>query len=350
MTTLENLYRRLLAWYPADHRAAHEEEMLDVLLSAAKPGQKQPSVIDTLDLLYGAVRIRLRRAVGGTSGSVWPEALSIAGFLAMLMLVADGVRFAVNSPQIVTHFLPVQREGGEPFFDRLSFYFGTAPYWLAWVVIAVLAWCGARRAAARAACAVTAVQFALVIYGVGFPEIGIGWIGASLGGVPLPLALVASASLVASPGPGHGARSLGRRGVAGAVVSAAVLIAVTSTPLFTLINQEHLGEVWYSELSGGSFLRWDRTQLAGVLLTALFLAGLLARTPQGRRAAALFMLGGAPLIVQVGRFSMGTPAEYPELSYLLVQSLIGFALVMLVVRFIEHSLKTQARGRDKTPA
>ena len=36
---LERQYRRLLAAYPAEHRREHGEEMIGVLLAAARPGQ-----------------------------------------------------------------------------------------------------------------------------------------------------------------------------------------------------------------------------------------------------------------------------------------------------------------------
>ena len=38
MSELERRYRRLLVWYPAEYRRDHEEEMLGVLLAAARGG------------------------------------------------------------------------------------------------------------------------------------------------------------------------------------------------------------------------------------------------------------------------------------------------------------------------
>ncbi|MGW5162218.1 hypothetical protein ACWEPN_42680, partial [Nonomuraea wenchangensis] len=46
MSSLETRYRRLLAAYPRDHRARHEEEMLGVLLAGARPGQTRPRPAD----------------------------------------------------------------------------------------------------------------------------------------------------------------------------------------------------------------------------------------------------------------------------------------------------------------
>jgi len=57
---LEHRYRRLLAWYPAGHRRDHEEEMLGVLLAAARGGQRRPALADAVNLIWGALRIRVR--------------------------------------------------------------------------------------------------------------------------------------------------------------------------------------------------------------------------------------------------------------------------------------------------
>ena len=56
---LERGYRRWLRWYPQEFRREHETEMLGVLLSGARAGQRQPTLLECLDLLCGAWRIRL---------------------------------------------------------------------------------------------------------------------------------------------------------------------------------------------------------------------------------------------------------------------------------------------------
>ncbi|WP_433476031.1 hypothetical protein ACQPZP_02720 [Spirillospora sp. CA-142024] len=351
MSALEARYRRLLAWYPAEHRAGHETEMLDVLLSAARPDQTRPSLADAADLLYGAVRIRLRRAAGGATGSAWPGALAMAGFLAMLMLVADGVRFAVNVPQMSLIVADRVNEGaGLP--GRLAVNFGTAPYWLAWAGIAALAWNGARRPAATAACAVTAAQVVLVIWGTTFQEDPYAFVAASLAGVPLPLALLATASLVASPGPRHGARLLGRVRIAGVTAMAAALILLTTQPLFTFVYQGDLGLVSMRDPNGlvNFAQRWGYVQLAAVLATAVLITATLSRSSQGRRVCALLATAGAPLVVRVGLFHIGASDEFPNLASLLVKSLIGFTLVMLCVRLVEVVARGRGQAREQTPA
>jgi hypothetical protein len=57
---LERSYRRWLRWYPASFRREYEAEILGVLLASARKGQRRPELMDCLDLLRGAVRLRLR--------------------------------------------------------------------------------------------------------------------------------------------------------------------------------------------------------------------------------------------------------------------------------------------------
>jgi hypothetical protein len=80
---LEARYRGLLRWYPAGHRALHEEEMLGVLMAGARPSQNRPGLTQSADLLIGAARIRLRpgRALSDTQG--WRDALAVYSVAAL---------------------------------------------------------------------------------------------------------------------------------------------------------------------------------------------------------------------------------------------------------------------------
>ncbi|MER5998400.1 hypothetical protein ABT120_07500 [Nonomuraea angiospora] len=87
MSPLEARYRRLLACYPRDHRERHEEEMIGVLLAGARPGQLRPHPADAADLLWGALRVHVRRAFGPASGPVWREGLAVAVALWPLLML-----------------------------------------------------------------------------------------------------------------------------------------------------------------------------------------------------------------------------------------------------------------------
>lgn len=57
---LERSYRRWLRWYPRAFRREHEEEVLAVLLAGARDGQRRPELVECLDLVRGAMSLRLR--------------------------------------------------------------------------------------------------------------------------------------------------------------------------------------------------------------------------------------------------------------------------------------------------
>jgi hypothetical protein len=88
---LEARYRRLLQWYPADHRAAHRDEMLGVLMAAAEPGRDRPRLRESADLLTGAVRIRLRPGSALSDGNGWRDALAVYSLAGPVLLLASGI-------------------------------------------------------------------------------------------------------------------------------------------------------------------------------------------------------------------------------------------------------------------
>ncbi|NRQ33419.1 hypothetical protein HII36_16415 [Nonomuraea sp. NN258] len=88
MSELERRYRSLLRWYPREHRERHEEEMLGVLMAAARPGRRRPEPRDVLDLVRGAAAIRARRAFGPASVALWRDALRVVAAVGPLMLLA----------------------------------------------------------------------------------------------------------------------------------------------------------------------------------------------------------------------------------------------------------------------
>jgi hypothetical protein len=89
MTGLEARYRRLLGWFPADHRALHAEEMIGVLMAAAPPGRDRPGLADSADLLMGAARIRLRPGAALSDRDGWRDALAIFSIAAPVLVLAS---------------------------------------------------------------------------------------------------------------------------------------------------------------------------------------------------------------------------------------------------------------------
>jgi len=90
MTTdagLERGYRRLLRWYPPSYRGRHEEEILGVLMSAAEPGRRRPGARESVDLLWSALKIRIRMTLRGADSQPWQAALALVGVLLPLLML-----------------------------------------------------------------------------------------------------------------------------------------------------------------------------------------------------------------------------------------------------------------------
>jgi hypothetical protein len=200
---LERRYRRILRLYPAAHRVAHEDEMLGVLLDAAKPGQRRPGIHDTWDLLRGALAIRLRR-LPHTIRTDWSDALAIVSLFG-IVLVALGIGALAGGFLV----LNVIEHGGR----WNSAYLPLAAVAAAWPAVLLLAIARRRRIA-----------------------IVLAWIIALLGSVGLAgegvmfewagLSVVAAAAITWSPGPARGVELLGRRRVLAYVAGVVALGAV----------------------------------------------------------------------------------------------------------------------------
>lgn len=350
MSTLEDRYRRLLGCYPVAHREAHGQEMLDVLLSAARPGQTRPSLADTADLLVGAVRIRFRRALSGAGTSLWPDALAITGFLAMLLLMVETARFILDVPTLIDVAAHLEHRGFGPY--GLLYHFGTGPYWLAWTVIAVLAWRGLRRQATICACTVTAVQIAFAAYGTAFQDYAYAYLGRDFAGTSLPLALLATAGLVLSPGPRHGARLLGRARLTGAVTMAAVLAVLHSYTTLVLFvgHRADMDSSQGVDAVAAVIRTWNDLQVASVLAAAVLAGAALARDRTSRRAFVLFALIGAPGLVNAAGevFPNSVPAVLMLLPGSLMVGLAGLILAGLCVRLVESPAGARARRRVRS--
>ncbi|WP_188192173.1 hypothetical protein [Nonomuraea sp. SYSU D8015] len=74
-SALERRYRRLLLAYPRPYRAAHGDELLDVLLESADPGRTVPALKEAWGLLVGGVRSRV---IHQARGSAWADGLHLA--------------------------------------------------------------------------------------------------------------------------------------------------------------------------------------------------------------------------------------------------------------------------------
>jgi hypothetical protein len=217
---LERGYRRLLACYPRAFRREHAEEVLAVLLASAPDGQKRPRLAESVDVLWSALKMRLRGPGPASENRPWADALALFSLVAPLFLllvdilnVALPYRFRLG-PRIPFYPLAFGSHpeiGGLPLLSVHIFTITVG----AEVVVAVLVLLGLRWAA-LAALAATAIYWAAA--------------GQSISWVPYPLQLlttgvfiVEAAALIASPGPRRGRQLVNWRLVVVLVLAAAAV-------------------------------------------------------------------------------------------------------------------------------
>ncbi len=251
---LEGRYRRLLALYPAEHRAEHEEEMLGVLMTAAPAGQRRPRLAESAALIGGAVRIWLRPGRGSAFQS-WQDGLAVVSVLLPLLLATY---WAIG--ELDTLFTPSL---APQTFHALA-YSGartTGP----WLIVAVLALFRLRWTA------VVVAAGALIMTTLGTAtELNLNFISppSMLYAVGLGLEITV---LVASPGP--------RRGRAILTWKHYVLAGVVAVTISWVSNW-----LWVAHQG-----------LSDAIIIAVAAAGLAllaASAPYGRRSAALLLIPG----------------------------------------------------------
>ncbi|WP_306210035.1 hypothetical protein [Actinoplanes sp. RD1] len=89
---LELRYRRLMMAYPAAHRREYEDEMLAVLMTGTRPGQRRPSLGDAADLLRAGFAARLGQGLRAVRGEAWRDAAAVAGLLGAMVLAFAPLR------------------------------------------------------------------------------------------------------------------------------------------------------------------------------------------------------------------------------------------------------------------
>jgi hypothetical protein len=300
---LEARYRRLLRWYPPEHRAVHRDEMLGVLMSGAPQDRSRPGLAESADLLLGAVRIRVRpgRALWDRDG--WRDALAVFSVAAPVLAFSS----ALLAWALVDLWLMLSGQQGGLGMGTQYFQGGLQPYsaifynvadahpaigpiiWLALYgqgLVAVLALLGLRRWAALASASylIYAAFFAIdeVHYGAGSFVL--------LGLLQLPFLLIMPimeiVALLASDGPRRG-RSLLRRSHWAVLAAAGLAVATLRVPnLLASITGSTQPAVTSATL-----------QTAGIIVLAALLAASWLSSGAGKRLAALFALLACPTLV-----------------------------------------------------
>ncbi|WP_433250620.1 hypothetical protein ACQPYK_04485 [Streptosporangium sp. CA-135522] len=295
MSDLERHYRRLLRLYPRDHRARHEEEMLGVLMAAAKPGRRHPHPQDVADLISGAAAIRLRRPISPQSLMWWRDAARVAAALGPLVLLIQ------QFPEAVRDIGRYIQRGPEPGVLSTGTVVEQTLGLLVYVVVTVLAWHDYRRIPAGLAWTWTIWLGSDMIIPSSYT-----WSSSQL--LPLGLLLLSYATvavlLTGTAHPRRGVQLVGRRRI---LIWFAVVLGAT-----TVIR------LWPA--TGAAQLLWELVPLG---LTAIA-CGMAARSPLGRRSIVLL----APVFLPVALMGVLFKAMW---SWLAESSSTGVTQAIVVV-------------------
>jgi hypothetical protein len=286
---LERRYRRLLAWFPAEHRHTYGEEMIGVLLASAPDGQGRPAPGDVADLVSSGLRTRLRNWSGVRKiDPKWADALAaftVAAPILMLAYLSYQIRVELHISRFA-RFIQL-RDPNLPSQGQIQL-----GMWLleAAVIAAIVALscCPALiRRQRRTAVAVIAILTVLLgAAATGYvdaiarePDLQVGFTG---------FVLLEIAAVVIVPDPGRGWRVLTTRGLL-------IMIAVAALTLAT---------EWILQSGSANSLTIDRTALelavaaVGVALILIF------GSEAHRRLLVLLAIPGYPILVYVQLYSV----------------------------------------------
>ena len=285
---LERRYLRLLRCYPPTHR----EEMLGVLLAAARPGQRTPGLGQAVNLAACGLVIRVRRIPGWLAADAGQDALAVVSLIApavvfILLALGRGAMDA-TAPRV-------------PLLGQVAFPPSVGVFvvvMIAWLAVMLLGLSGCRRTAAAIASIPLTLAWVAVLTAM-VQQSGPGTGGLLLfpaADFDVVLASLAACSLALSPGPWRGLAIVGWR-------RACLMIAGLSAGFgFPAIVQlvhpaAPLGDLAF--------------RLLGVLAIALAVAVTCVPGPVGRRVAGLVAAGLLPSLavaIPPGRPSARHPA------------------------------------------
>jgi hypothetical protein len=271
---LERRYRRLLAWYPAEHRRSNGEEMLGVLLASARDGQRRPFLSDALDLALGGLRIRFRPLLAGQFGTRFTDALAVYSIAtpvmwAIIQLAISPVYFY----NLVAHGTATSTVPGMvvPISVEVIFLILT-------LCPLALAWRGRRAAAVTVALIPAAFTTTMAV----MPTMT-----TSFGVADSLLTVLLLVALTVSPGPRRGAQVMNRW--TWVVVCAAGLAA--SLPLYAITSRWMLAGLRVPMFAGiavavaaGFMITLPRavaTRLLVLMAAPIYLAGVAMATAYG---------------------------------------------------------------------
>ncbi|SCG70664.1 hypothetical protein [Micromonospora inositola] len=349
---LERHYRRLLAFYPWEHRRAYEEEMLAVLLADARPRQRRPTAADAANLIGAGLRTRLRVSARGFTEPAWVDAAAVTGVIVALALLA------LAAKPMLDHLLPdpsvpppPPRPMGGPSPAELLRVAG-------WAGVTITALAGLRWVAAGLAWAGVAAWVVLVGPGVADQPTYV------VDTLPqFALAVVAAAALTVPAPHRRAVAVLGARRLAAVVLAALAAVSVLETarlaaPSFPDMSSggSYTFYVLYDLEARSEVVIW--LYVAGLAVAALVvLVSLATLAPEIRRrvvvmlapvAALALVIDGALAGWAVSTVHMGhaIPLVPAQWAMLVLVPAVTFLAGVLLVRRREETLRMVALGRD----
>jgi len=308
-SALERRYGRLLSCYPAAHRRQHEQEMLGVLMTDARPGQRRPGLAESADLIWGALRVRLRPGLDSAADPGWRDTLAVLSVVLPLtvLLVYAGSEATAFSLTLE----PPDGAGSLLLYLAASL---AVPLLLTALVLLRL-----RRTAALATAGLMIAITAASLIQAGVIGLGNALEAAAFAGFVLVLEL---AALLASPGPRRGLQILSRRY---RMLVAAVAAAVGAA---TGLSTPHPG--------------W---RLPAAALVATIAIGMAVASPLSRR---LLVLLAIPFCSTTLVFVLSSQLPAPVSGA--VACLPSVVISCLVIVAIRRSARTQAAATAKDSA
>jgi hypothetical protein len=275
MNELERRYRRMLAWYPWEHRRRYEDEMVETLVAGARPDQRRPSLGDTANLARNALASHVATAVRGFSDPRWANAFAVTGLIAAIVMLGTRVRSIaqyVALDQITSNYDSLGRAA----IVRLAI----------WLAVVALALAGPRVLAAIAAWFAVMAEIALSVYMV-MPLSALNWLWTVLLGTTCATALTVPAAHRA------GVRLLGRhRLILIGLGCAAGILGSAAGAILDIQNGRSSGMVAFLPV------RLHAASLLGAAVAVAFVVTAVVTLDGGvrRRVVALF----APLLAVFG--------------------------------------------------
>jgi hypothetical protein len=297
---LEGRYRRLLRCYPPGHREVHREEMLGVLLAAARPGQRAPGVRQTVNLVACGLAIRARRAL---AAGPWQDALAVVSLIVPVLMLIIAVLDCVLAVREAVNEAAFARVPVWQLFSFVPQIGGPAIVAAAWLAVVLLVRTGRRRSAAAIVFALLAVDLTdlltLLMYRAGAWSGGLPLFVGTVGGGPVVLVSLAACSLAFSAGPRPGLAIAGKRRACLMIASLSVIFGY-ATVLFLLSPSAQLPDPVTSVLH----------------VLAIVAAIVVTRVPgaAGGRVAALIVAGLLPGLASIVPFQSIPTADLVFLS------------------------------------